>query len=459
MKRIRVPASAVSLHLQAYGVTGARELAAALGVSRPTLSRLVTSLGPAIERVGAGRATSYGLRRNVGNLGSEFPLYRMSPTGRIQPWGRLRALHRAFRFFPADHDHPWCRRLGNGVSDGLPFFLHDLRPQGFVGRAIARQLAVSGGYPPDPRLWTDDHNLLYFATEGYDLPGDVILGDLAMERAAGGGFGDTLHLSDRATHYPKLIEAVQRGEHVGSSAGGEQPKFLVTLSEGTSTRSLIVKYSPRMDSAAGRRWAELLVCEHIAASVMKEKQVDAALTNIVRVDERLFLEVERYDRTSQNGRKGLVTLGVVEDEFLPQASMDWSDAAGLLLQAGLVDDASARRLRWTWCFGDLIANTDMHRSNACFWFDAAEHLQLAPSYDMLPMLYIPNSQGEVLPRQFNPKPPRLHVADVWADAASAAVTFWSRVAVNERISEEFRTIAARNSEKVAALASRHGATP
>ena len=68
------------------------------------------------------------------------------------------------------------------------------------------------------------------------------------------------------------------------------------------------------------------------------------------------------------GRRGMVSLGTLEDAFLAQPSADWSAAAAMLEKEGWISAAEARSLRWIWCFGDLIANTDMYRANASFWF-------------------------------------------------------------------------------------------
>jgi hypothetical protein len=64
---------ALSLQLKSRGATTARELAQALGVSQPTISRLITSAGPAIERVGEERTARDALRRAIRNAGGRWP--------------------------------------------------------------------------------------------------------------------------------------------------------------------------------------------------------------------------------------------------------------------------------------------------------------------------------------------------------------------------------------------------
>ena len=140
----------------------------------------------------------------------------------------------------------------------------------------------------------------------------------------------------------------------------------------------------------------------------------------------------------------MISLGTLEDAFLAQPSADWSAAAAMLEQEGWISAAEARSLRWIWCFGDLIANTDMHRANASFWFGDERPYVLTPFYDMLPMLYAPGSQGDLSERTFSPRPPIAAVMDVWPNAAAAAAAFWERAATDEGLSNLFRPIAQAN---------------
>ncbi len=462
MPRLPRTTDRLTLELQTYGATSSRVLASKLGVSGPTLSRMIAEVGPQIERIGAARSTRYALRRTIAHFGGEWPIYRVAPNGRIFSWGTLRALHGGFRFLPAIVDHPWGERLrvNDGLSGGLPFFLHDARPQGFLGRAIARRLAGGLGLPPNLQMWNDDHNISYFLTHGDDLPGDIIVGDAAMERAGQllrSPATTAIAAGERAEIYPRCVEAVQRGEVIGSSAGGEQPKFLATVQSATAgSRSLLVKFSPTGTSPAATRWSDLLACEHIASEVLRARGIQSAVTSLLDAGGRRFLEVERFDRTVEQGRRGLVSLGVLEDEYLSHATNDWADASVLLLQSGLVEEGVARALRWVWCFGDLIANSDMHRANASFWFPDKATLELAPVYDMLPMQYAPNAQGELPHRDYSPRAPRASVTDVWIQAAAAARDFWVRISTSSLVSEPFRAIAAKNQSMLSEQVDRQG---
>ncbi len=449
----------LTLLLQARGATAARALARELGVNASTVTRLVARLGSSIERIGAARSTRYALRREVRNLGNDWPIYRLNESGRSENWGSLRALHGGFRFQPRQGAPGWKEKdYPYGLFPDLPFFLQDLRPQGYLGRAIAREVAPRLGVPPDVRRWAYDDALSYFLTEGYDLPGDLVLGDHALERAVrSSGEAAPVAQSERDRIYPQRAAAAQRGEIVGSTAGGEQPKFLVTLRTGDgNTRPVLVKFSAAEHSPVSQRWADLLACEHLASELLRERAIACAKTEILDADGRRFLEVERFDRVGAVGRRGGLSLGALEDAFLDQSSGDWSSAAAALLGNRWITDADARMLRWAWCFGDLIANSDMHRANASFWFADTPPFRSAPFYDMLPMLYAPGAQGELAERPFTPRPPLAGVEDVWADAAAAAAKFWGRVVEDPRISKAFRLTAGRNAAIIGQMGRRFG---
>jgi hypothetical protein len=420
---------------------------------------MVAQLGPPIERIGAARSTRYALRRPVRNFGSEWPVYRITEGGRPQSRGVLRALHGGFRFVAGGQVPPWMEQeYGDGLFPGLPFFLQDVRPQGYLGRAIARDVAPRLAVPPDLRLWSDDDALSYFLVDGYDLPGDFVVGDHALERAhrAAESVAPVAD-ADRARVYPELAAAAQRGEPTGSSAGGEQPKFPVTVRRADDVLvPVLVKFSAAEPSPVSARWADLLACEDLAAAILRERGVAGARTELIDAGGRRFLEVERFDRRGGAGRLAVLTLGAIEDAFLDAPSADWATTAARLEQARWIDPKEGRTLRWVWCFGDLIANTDMHRANASFWFTDAPPWRLTPFYDMLPMQYAPGAQGELAERPFAPRPPLAGVAGVWSDAAAAALDFWERVGAEARISPAFRATAGNNRAMVARLRQKYG---
>ncbi|WP_449424207.1 hypothetical protein [Rhodanobacter lindaniclasticus] len=86
----------------------------------------------------------------------------------------------------------------------------------------------------------------------------------------------------------------------------------------------------------------------------------------------------------------------------------------------------------------------MHFGNLGFFLGNALPLPLAPSYDMLPMLYRPAANGAVVARAFEPPPPTPAALPHWKQAAAWAELYWQRAAQHPGIGEDFRRIAAAN---------------
>ena len=66
---------------------------------------------------------------------------------------------------------------------------------------------------------------------------------------------------------------------------------------------------------------------------------------------------------------------------------------------------------------------------------------VAPAYDMLPMLWAPGLQGEIVNRTFSPAPPLPAAQAQWREAMEWAAVFWERVAANARLSADFLNFA------------------
>jgi DNA-binding transcriptional regulator LsrR (DeoR family) len=62
----------------------ARELSAVLGVSQPTVSRLLAAAGDQVVKIGRARSSRSAAVRDVRGLGSRWPLYRVDASGRPQ---------------------------------------------------------------------------------------------------------------------------------------------------------------------------------------------------------------------------------------------------------------------------------------------------------------------------------------------------------------------------------------
>ena len=412
------------------GVLSSTELQEQLGVSQSTVSRALAPLVQAgqVQKVGAARSQRYVLPRTVPGVGREVPVMRVNERGQASPFASL---------VPLQGGAIWVDEA-DGLSQqhgGLPWFLDDMRPQGFMGRTFAHahpelQLGT------DPRHWNDDDVLRALALFGDDLPGNLVVGEAAFQR-----FHTLRQRASRAeshADYPRMAEQAMQGTLSGSSAGGEQPKFCTRLGE----RHVIVKFSPASDAPVDQRLRDLLVCEHLALSVLAEAGLPAAKTAIVAGGGRIFLEAERFDRTAQ-GRIGMVSLMVYDNEYVGEMD-NWAATANRMLARGLLTAQDARTLRLLEAYGVLIANTDRHYGNISLIL-RNDDWTLSPTYDMLPMLYAPLG-GELVERDFAARPlqPTAATLPEWAQARTLAKTFWQAAASDKRVSEGFRTIASRN---------------
>ena len=430
---------------QRGGVASSAELQAALGISQPSMSRALTPLVKSgqVQKVGAARSQRYVLPRHVERVGHEVPIMRFDAAGQPSPFARMTLL--------AGGD-VWVDEV-DGVSQrhsGLPWFLHDMRPQGFMGRTFAQshpELQLGS----DPSRWTDDDMLRALVLYGDDLPGNLIVGDAAFQRFH--SLADRASTAASFADYPQLAERAMQGSTGGSSAGGEQPKFC-TLTAG---RAVLVKFSPPGDSPQEQRLRDLLVCEHLAIQTLAEAGVPAAKTQIFTGAGRVFLESERFDRTthgSQIGRIGMVSLSVYDAEYVGQEE-NWAATADRMAARGLLFAKDAAHLRFLEAYGLLIANTDRHYGNISLLLHGSKNggdWVLSPTYDMLPMWYAPVG-GELVARDFAARPlqPTAATLPEWPRAKALARKFWQAVADDARVSSGFRAIAAQNAAVIAAL--------
>lgn len=427
------------------GLVRAADIARDLGVNQSTVSRLLADAGGRVVRIGRARAARYALAREVARAGSHWPLYRINAQGRSERLGELHALTgERFWFESSGARSAFLHAdFANGVFPGLPWFLDDQRPQGFLGRAFGRRVASDINANPDIVRWTTDDILLALLRHGDDAPGDLVLGETSLQRALQDIIRPTdgIRIADRSREYPLRAEAALRGENFGSSAGGEQPKFALTLLDGEDVRPVIVKFSERTETPGAQRWADLLISEHLAGTVLQEVGLSAANSEIFEAGGRVFLQSTRFDRTPLRGRNGFVSLYAIDAAYYGHGRIDWWRFAPELQRDGWIDADSARRLRLYGWFGTLIANSDMHLANAALQLNDTRPLPLLPAYDMLPMHFRPAASGEVVERHYEVVLPTPERRDDWHEAARAALGFWERVATDPRISGGFKTIA------------------
>lgn len=393
-----------------------RQLTDIMGISQPTVSRSIKALGDEVVRIGSGPSIHYVLRDAHRGF-SSAPVYRITEEGTVKPLGKLVPVYPDG--FVMEQTDNICLH-----SDGLPWWLFDMRPQGYLGRAYASRFSSELGLPPNPENWSDTDVIRALLAHGHDAVGNLLIGEQARNHFVEMPLPVAV---DRATAYPSLALAVSAGDVPGSSAGGEQPKFCTYTERG----HVIVKFTAPDDNPVSERWRDLLLAEHLALRVLGVE------TAVFDFGGQRFLEIPRFDRTGPLGRKGLFSLRALEAEFVGRARETWPVLVNELAKQGCVHPDAVATTARLWAFGTLIGNTDMHHGNLSFISSHGRPYDLAPAYDMLPMGFAPKSGGALV-NTLRPVTLIDAVAgDIWHEALELAERFYALASDCRRFSASF----------------------
>ncbi len=436
-------AEQIAAHLSSGAVLTAAELQAATGKSQASISLAISALGPRVHRLGAARSTRYALAKSILGLDATQPLHLTDAAGAMHHFGSLTLLANGQVSVRTGDKAQWLSAAGK-----LPWFLTPLRPQGFLGR---QYLQVRPDFPNDPDLWTTEQVLYIAANHASDPPGAFGLGAIA-----GQVIGEaTLNIAQRGTHYDALAQSVGRTLPAGSSAGGEQPKFLAELpGTGEKHRHVIVKFSPPRGTPFGERWHQLLHLEHLAHQILREHGVEVAATHIVESSKRTYLESQRFDRMGVLGKRHVVAIDALHDEFVGAARRNWVYTSEALTAQKLVTRDELNTVAKVFAFGQCIGNDDMHFGNLSFFVEDVTRpkLKLAPVYDMLPMMWRPNIHAGTLdatPVREQPANPTF--LSEHREARAWAIEFWTRAAALDALDDTLKRAATQSAARLRAL--------
>ena len=408
-----------------------------LGCSQPTLSRLVRSAGAAVLTLGKAQKTRYA-RARFAQVEQPLPITRIDASGTPHSYGTLHTIG-----LLSGSRTAWVAPHQVEVFDGLPWFVTDMRPQGFIGRQFPLRIPQLG-LPPSIVDWSDNHMLQALSVAGSDEPGDLVLGRTALEQHLLQPVPEPISTRNKAKSFSAMTHLKAGQQHSPSSAGGEQSKLTAYVQTARGAQHVIVKFSPAGADAVAVRWRDLLRCEHHALRVLHDNHqatgVEAAQTQLIDAD-RVYLEVQRFDRVGARGRRGVVSLGALDDVFIGQRN-SWVQTAQQLQRLRMLGDRDVQSISLLYAFGLLIHNSDMHFGNLSLLHEgpASGQFSLAPCYDMLPMRFAPTAQG-IRPLQIPNIVPQADLLGVWPQALSLAQEFWGRVVADAQISPDFAQIA------------------
>ena len=413
----------------AAGPKSGTQMAKEMGISQPTATRALAAMGGEVMKIGQKKGSRYVLR-DTGRGFGDVPVFQVDAEGKLRELGVLTPVRpEGFVFTQAD-----------GVqvhSDGLPWWLLDMQPQGYLGRAYAMRHGPELGLPNTLKEWTDSHALRALLVHGHDVVGNFLLGPISRDTFIAMPEPTPQARFDKASTYATLAVGASQGEAPGSSAGGEQPKFTAYAETDDGPAHVIVKFSEALNTPISQRWRDLLLAEHMALTTLRQAGLPAAQTAVVDHPDQRFLEVARFDRVGTLGRKAVVSLAALDAEFVGAAHQPWPLAVQRLAALGAVTTEALEQAEVLWAFGALTGNTDMHSGNLSFVSDQGRPYHLAPAYDMTPMAFAPSSSGK-LPSAIPAI--TLHASvrnDHWRTAQALAQTYLTALRASGQFSTDF----------------------
>jgi len=422
------------------GHRSAVELCARTKLSQPAVSRALSEIAKITGRLVThrnGRSIVYAIAKQIRSLPAVVSIHQITREGNSSDalFGTLTALEGGGYIFIGNDNR-------SELFEGLPWFLQDMRPQGYIGRAFCHAYSDKLGLSNSLSEWSDDDVIYALSMLGEDSPGNLIVGNVAWQRFLTSNHEIPLSSEGQIDYYDSIADAVVHGGVPGSSAAGEHPKFLARYIEADNVRNVIVKFSPLLEeSTVAVRWKDLLIAEHLALETLKANGLDVPQTRIIISGKRCYFESERFDRVGLKGRIGTVSFDAIDNAFIG-SRRTWAASATVLRSNAMIDRDCEEQIRLVELFGRCIANTDMHFGNLSFYWDAptsrSVRFTLAPLYDMLPMLYAPE-KSEVVHRVFN-----LPSGTEYGKAGELAYSFWNRVSSHENVSNAFKEIAIAN---------------
>jgi len=409
-----------------------RQIQAETGLNQTAVSRQLRALAERIVTLSNGRSPRYALVGSAFGVQDSLPIYELDSQGDVALVAQLRPLsHGGFCLQPeSGASSLLLGKAGDGVYQGLPYFLQDMRPQGFLGRRFATALAKqTEQFSADPQHWNTDQLGRFLLANGDDLPGNFQFGSQVRSRLK----PELRSVED--SEYAASADALMAGQVPTRLVAGELPQF--TLFSAAVGAHVTVKFSPRGDSPTASRWRDILLTEFHAAQAIREHRLATADYRMLESDGRLFLETRRLDRDGEQGRRSMLSLQAIDSEFVGLGTT-WPAVMKSLHSRGLVDARQLRDAEVLSAFGRYINNSDLQLDNLYLRI-AGNTFELLPISGMASMGFAPQV-GEVPPFRFElPDMSKINAGDPRFVAALMARSFWKRLAAEPRISMELRS--------------------
>jgi serine/threonine-protein kinase HipA len=261
---------------------------------------------------------------------------------------------------------------GAPLRDPLPIAscLRDASPDAWGRRVLNNRLSA------DPTIVLSD--LTYLLRAGSDRIGAMDVTTSPSTYTPDPAAPTTLH------QLLRMSELIEAGEHVplelqnaarhGSTAGGAQPKALLV----DGNRSLISKF-PSITQVR-----PALQAEAVAMLLAEKVGITVAPVEMVPVDGRDVLLVERFDRPGNRTRRMMVSaLTVLGYGDLASRHATYPELADAIRTSFVHPAKTLRELYTRMVFNVCVGNSDDHlRNHSAFW--DGHMLALTPAYDIAP---------------------------------------------------------------------------
>src|ERR1035437_2667152 len=295
--------------LTKFGVATSEDLQHIFGKSQATISRLLGNLSSSVLRIGAGKSSRYAKLSEIGPHSAQQPVWWTGEDGQVVRIGTVSSIAGNRVHLALNLDEVGAHAVM--TVDELPWQLSSLKVQGFLGRIHAQKFPL---FDHDPKMWTTTQTL-EAALMLSDAPGAISIGaPHAIEQHI------SLSSETLGEDLDRISRSVATSLPAGSSAGGEQPKFLALLD---GREHVLVKMSPPRGTPYGERWSDLLHAEQIASSVLSDAGVAVAVTTVVCTEKRTYLLSSRFDRVGLRGRRHAVALDAVHSAVVNGPKTNW----------------------------------------------------------------------------------------------------------------------------------------
>lgn len=278
--------------------------------------------------------------------------------------------------------------LNDGLS--IPSCIRDASPDAWGRRVILNGRFGKEGNKNEPNYINE---ITYLLNSGSDRIGALDFqlspSEYNPRNLTNASLEELLESADRLEKGESLSEEQYSVLLHGTSIGGARPKALID----DNGRKYIAKFSKSSDHL------NFVKMEFVAMKLAEKVGLDVAPVNLVKVNRRDVLLVQRFDRVKYKKRwkrrhmvSGLTLLEL--DEMMARYA-SYQTLAAIILFRFASPKKTLKELFSRLVFNILCGNTDDHaRNHSAFW--DGETLALTPAYDICPQSRTGNISSQAM---------------------------------------------------------------